>query len=74
MKNLEFRAKKHEETSCENVDSDDEEDSFALIARGLEDIMKIRKRFRKYKSKNNYKGKSSSNNSLTNLLALNVDL
>ena len=35
MKNLALNAKKQEETSIENKDSDDEEDPFALITRGL---------------------------------------
>ena len=68
MKNLALKEKKRKETSSENAKSHDEEDPFDLIARGLEGIMKIRKRFKKYKWKNNYKGKSSSSNK-TNKLA-----
>ena len=67
MKKLALKAKKHQESSSKNEERDDEEDPFALSARGLEWIMKMRKRF---KSRNDYKGKSSSNsNSKTNKLA-----
>ena len=62
-----LKAKKHQESSSENEKSDGEEDTFALITRGLEGIMKMRKRFTKFKSRN--KGKSSNSNSKTNKLA-----
>ena len=66
MKNLALKAKKHYESSSEDEESDDEEYPFALITRGLERIMKMRKRFNKFKSGN--KGKSSSSNSETHKL------
>ena len=62
-----LKAKKHQESSSENEKSDGEEDTFALITRGLEGIMKMRKRFKKFKSRS--KGKSSNSNSKTNKLA-----
>ncbi|XP_057518412.1 uncharacterized protein LOC130799327 [Amaranthus tricolor] len=67
MKNLALKAKKHYESSSEDEESDDEEYPFALIIRGLERIMKMRKRFNKFKSGN--KGKSSSSNSETHKLS-----
>ena len=67
MKNLALKEKKHQESSSENEESDDEEDPFALITRGLEGIMKMWKRFKKFKSRN--KGESSNSNSKTNKLA-----
>ena len=60
MKNLALKAKKHHESSSDNEESDDEKYPFALIIRGLEGIMKMRKRFKKFKSRN--KGKSSNSN------------
>ena len=39
MKNLALKAKNQEETSGESEDRDDEEDPFAQITRGLENIM-----------------------------------
>ena len=60
MKNLALKAKKRKEFSSKNEESHDEEDSFALITRDQEGIMKMRKRFKRYKSRNDYKHKSSS--------------
>ena len=37
MKNLSLKAKKHQESISEDKESDDEEDPFALITRGLEE-------------------------------------
>ena len=51
MKNLSLKAKKLEEPSRENEESDDEEDPFTLIARGLEGIMKMRKKIQNIKVK-----------------------
>ena len=48
MKNLELTPKKHEESSSTNEESDYEEHPFALITRGLEGIMRMRKRFKRY--------------------------
>ena len=62
MKNLALKAKKEEETSSDNGENDDEEDLFALITRRLERIMKMKKRYRKFKSRNKFKGKSSFQN------------
>ena len=45
MKNPALKAKKYQESSSEDEESDDEEDPFALITRGLEGIMKMRKKF-----------------------------
>ena len=67
MKNLALKAKKHHESLSTDEESDDEEDLFALITRGLEGIMKMRKIFKKFKSQN--KGKSFSSNSKTNKFA-----
>ena len=64
VKNLAQEAKKHQESSSKNEESDDEEDPFTLITRGLEGIMKIRKRFKKFKSRS--KSKSFNSNSKTN--------
>ena len=75
MKNPALKAKKYQESSSEDEESDDEEDPFALITRGLEAFMKIRKRFKNFKSRN--KGKfsnSNSNSKPTNLLVLSVYL
>ena len=66
MKNLALKAKKHQESSSENEKNDDEEDPFSLITRGLEGIIKMRKRFKKFKSRN--KGKSFNSNSKTKKL------
>ena len=49
MKNLALKANNSEETSSEYEESDDEDDPFTLIIKGLEGIMKMRKRFRRYK-------------------------
>ena len=61
MKNLALKAKKRQESSSENEKSDDEEDLFALITRGLKGTMRMRKRFKRFKPRNDYKGKPSSN-------------
>ena len=69
MKNLALKAKKHHESSSDSEDSDDEEDPFALITKGLEGIMKMRKRFKKFKSRNKGKSSNSNSNFKTNKLA-----
>ena len=46
MKNLALKSKKHHESSSNDEESDNEEDPFALITRGLEGIMKMRKRLK----------------------------
>ena len=76
MTNISLKAKKCEESSRKNDECDDEEDPFALIIRGLEGIMKMCKRFKRYKSRNDYKGRSSSNPILilTNMHIFSVDL
>ena len=61
MKNLALKVKKRDESSSKNEESDDEEDLFCLITRGLEGIMRMTKRFKRYKLRNDYKGISSSN-------------
>ena len=69
-KNLTLKAKKREESSSENNESDDEEDPFTLIKRDLEGIMKCKKYFKRFKSRNDDNGKSFSNsNSKSNKLA-----
>ena len=70
MKNLALKVKKRDESSSKNEESDDEEDTFALITRGLEGIVRLRKRFKRYKSRIDFQGKSSSNsNTKSNKLA-----
>ena len=43
MKNIAFKTTKEEKTSSENEDSDNQEDHFALITRGLKHIMRMKK-------------------------------
>ena len=47
IENLELKAKKRDEYSSGNKESDDEKDPFALITRGLEGITKMQKRFKR---------------------------
>ena len=47
MKNFALKAKKYQESPSENEESDDEEHPFALIIRGIEGILKMRKRYKK---------------------------
>ena len=74
MKNLALKANKHKESSSENEESDDEEDPFALIIRGLEVIMKMQKKYKKFKSRNKGVNLLIPILKLTNLLVLSVDL
>ena len=69
MKNLALKPKKHHESSSDDEKSADEEDSFVLITKGLEEIMKMRKRFKRFKSRNKGKSCNSNSNFETNKLA-----
>ena len=73
MKNLALKAKKHHDSSSEDEESEDEEDPFAIITRGLEGIMKMSKRFNKFKSRNKV-NLLVLIPKLTKLLVLSVDL
>ena len=61
MKYLALKIMKREKSSSETEECDDEEDPFALITRGVDGIMKMQKGFKRFKSRNDYKVKSSSN-------------
>lgn len=66
MKNLALKAKKEESSSDDAEGSQDDEDPFALVARGLSKILKMQKKYykpRRYENSKYQRGKSSSKKS-----------